>query len=299
MVLKQVAYSITHNEYIWIRQEVAELRDNCPATGELHDLFISANAFLNTEGGDIFIGILDDEDNNCFVFKGYDYSNEEQLKLLPWAFADSAGAPVDLSGIIDFEMVPFLDGKVLAIHIQAVPEDIRPVYYRNTAWERLPSGNRKLAKGTAAETTDTGDSKIIMAAGAGAEQKPQDETIDETIEAETIVATDTGEAPAPAQPHTAFLISVFGSDFISLQPESKQLLSYIYDVNGKQIQPDLEELAHRLTAINNANTTLLPITEKTARKTIQLLEKNRFLVRRKGTGFSINTDYQLVQNLFS
>ena len=81
-ILQHIAYSIANDEYVWTDQEKVAIKDNSHIAGEWSDLFISVNAFLNTNGGAIIIGIKDDEDHNKFIFNGFDARNESKLRSL-------------------------------------------------------------------------------------------------------------------------------------------------------------------------------------------------------------------------
>lgn len=302
-ILQHIAYSIANDEYVWTDQEKVAIKDNSHIAGGWSDLFISVNAFLNTNGGAIIIGIRDDEDNNKFEFSGFDSRNESKLRLLVTEFTNISGQPQDISEYIRFEIVPFLNAEVVVVYIDPLPDDSKYTYYKGNAYQRLVSGDARIP-GTKASLPDE-----FPVALPAAEEEP-------VVAEEPEVVAEEEEQPLPAEPEeieevkpvfqepfSGELITIFGSDYISLEPDLKQLLAYIYERNnhpGADKFPNADEIGEKIWLLKGgAGTPVeLDMHKKKIKKTLFLMEKNDMLIRIKAQ-YRINTGYQVVKNLFN
>ncbi len=293
-ILQHIAYSIANNEYVWTDQERIAIKDNGHFAGEWSDLYISANAFLNTSGGNIIIGIKDDEDNNRYVFNGFDDRNEPKLQTLVHQFTDIQGNAVDITEYIHFEKVPFQTGEVMALQVDALPESLRPVCYKGYAYQRSVSGDLKIP-GIKINQPESEAPQALR------ESAPSEEPLD--------AAKDETPAPPAEENETVFqkaysaeLINIFGTDYISLDPELKLMLSYIYErglINNKKY-PEADEIGNRLWQIKNREDNKIEqdLHRKKIKKALFLLEKNDMIIRIKAQ-YRINKDYVVVRNLFN
>lgn len=302
-ILQHIAYSIANDEYVWTDQEKVAIKDNSHVAGEWSDLFISVNAFLNTNGGAIIIGIRDDEDNNKFVFNGFDARNESKLRLLVAEFTDADGNARDISDYIRFDIVPFLNGEVVVVYIDPLPDDAKYAYYKGNAYQRLVSGDHKIpgAKANVADEpvlTETFiEEEIIPVAEQAAIEEPIIEPEEESEQPED------DAQPAFQQLYSAELITIFGSDYISLEPDLKQMLAYIYERNndmGANKYPNGDDISARLWELKGGlgSAVELEMHKKKTKKTLFLMEKNDMIIRIKAQ-YRINTGYEVVKNLFN
>ena len=286
-LLQDIAYSITSNEYVWTDPEKTAITDNCHIAGDCANVFINANALLNTKGGTIIIGILDDESSKRYIFTAFDPRNDEKLKLIPYSFTDADGEPADLSEYFDFELSPFLTGNVLVIYVYPTGSQNK-YYYKGIAYERLASGNNKRLFPTADAT--------------GAEIASVADAIDaETIEA---VEKDPGNnAPAAMKLYSTELITLFGADYISLEPDFKELLAFIYEWNLNEreaIKP--EEICYRLWTMKGIPNTPAEyaLYVMKMKKALTRLEKDGLLLQgNRKQQHLLNKNYTASTNLFS
>jgi hypothetical protein len=104
--------------------------------------------------------------------------------------------------------------------------------------------------------------------------------------------------------YSAELISLFGSDYISLEPDYKQMLSYIYERNHLEqpIYPLLMDICSDLWVIRgevNAPNAF-ELYQLQVKKILASMEKTGFVARYKGKqGYKVNTTYEVVKNLFN
>jgi ATP-dependent DNA helicase RecG len=138
---------IKNNTYEEVETEKIEIK-NLSTGSEWKELYTSACAFLNSNGGIIVIGIK--EINNVTVdkhykFSNFSYENENKLKEIGKQFTDKSGNKKDLSIYFpEYEIRDFLNGKVAVIYIEKLPEDEKFVYYNKTAFKRVLTGDHKL-----------------------------------------------------------------------------------------------------------------------------------------------------------
>ncbi|ASU35666.1 ATP-binding protein [Mucilaginibacter xinganensis] len=144
-ILQQIEYCIHNNEFLIIENEKVEIKDNSHNNSEWTEVFKTANAYLNTNGGIIIVGILEDKKNKRYIFKGFDFNNEDKLKTIKDAYIDDYGAKKDISEYLHYETRQFLDGQLLVIYIDGLPDDEKYIYYGGSAYERLISGDHKLS----------------------------------------------------------------------------------------------------------------------------------------------------------
>lgn len=147
-LLNKIEQSIRDNVYQSFESEAIELKDL--STGEnWKELYKTVNAFLNTRGGIVIIGIKENPANNTIKFTGYNDKNEPKLKELPKIFSDENEAKLDLSEYINpenFQIRQFLDGKVAIINVEKLPEERKFAYYDKIAYHRMLTGDHQLSK---------------------------------------------------------------------------------------------------------------------------------------------------------
>ncbi len=147
-ILNVIESSIQNNAFEKIETDRLELKDLSRGT-EWVELYKTINAFLNSKGGIVVIGIKEDEKNQKFKFTDFNYHIEERLKDLPKEFTDEFGNKLDLKEYVNpnlIEIVPFLTGRVCLIFIEKLPEDKKYVFYKGNAYERRLTGDHKLTK---------------------------------------------------------------------------------------------------------------------------------------------------------
>jgi len=167
-ILQQIEFYIQNNDFAIIENEKVELKDNSHNNSEWTEVFKTANAYLNTNGGIIIIGVYEDKKNQKYVFKGFDFNNEDKTKTIKDSYYDDHGAKKDVSEYIHYETKPFLNGILLIIYVDALPDDEKYLYYNNHAYERLITGDHKITenkilsqKEYKAELIDTRELRIV------------------------------------------------------------------------------------------------------------------------------------------
>ena len=285
-ILQHIAYSIANNEYVWTDQEKVAIKDNCHVADEWRDLYTSICAYLNTNGGVILIGIHDDEPNSRYVFSGFDSRNRAKLSQLFSEFTDSNNEIADVREYVRFEATSFMSGEIMVVHVDQLPDSAKPVFYKGQAYQRTTSGDSRLP-------------------GAIQLKVPEDDIPAEPVSEDASTVTAEDDVPVKKavfqQLYSAELINIFGPDYISLDPDLKVMMSYIYECNksAEAFYPDADDVCNRLWDINGSGNNLeQELHKKKTKKTLFLLEKNEMIIRIKAR-YRVNTDYIVVRNLFN
>ena len=145
-ILKQLEECLTTGIYKPLETDKIELKD-LSGGDEWKELYKSACAFLNTQGGIIIIGVK--ETNTAYQFHGFNANNENKLKELPKQFTNDSGHAINLSEFIRpdlFEILDFMNGRVCIVYVEKLPEDKKYVLYNGEAYERKLTGDHKIKK---------------------------------------------------------------------------------------------------------------------------------------------------------
>ncbi|WP_127128682.1 helix-turn-helix domain-containing protein [Pseudoflavitalea rhizosphaerae] len=147
-ILKKINECIENETFKEVETDKIELKDL--STGDnWKELYKSVNAFLNTNGGIVIIGINEAKDKSKYTFRGFNPNNESKLKELPGLFTSDEGKPLDLSDFIRtdlFEIVDFRDGRVCIVPIEKLPDDKKYVLFEGNAYERKLTGDHKITR---------------------------------------------------------------------------------------------------------------------------------------------------------
>ena len=142
-ILQKLENCIGSQTYEPIETEKLEIKDLSNST-DWSELYKSVNAFLNTQGGIVIIGIKEDSKNKQYKFTGFSPNNEPKIKELPKQFTSNEKKEINLSEYIrpeTMELRPFLTGHICLIFVEKLPEDQKYVYYKEKAYERQMTGD--------------------------------------------------------------------------------------------------------------------------------------------------------------
>jgi len=142
-ILVQIEACITQGKYAVIETDKVELKDF--SGGVSAELYRSACAFLNAEGGMIIIGVHESEKERRYSFKGYNPQIENALKELPKQFRNQQNQPLDLSlSFPAYEIRDFMGGKICVVYVEKLDEEQKYVFYKGEAYKRKITGDHKL-----------------------------------------------------------------------------------------------------------------------------------------------------------
>ncbi len=144
--LSRIETALVDGKYEPVETDRFELK-SCPATGgEWKQIAKSVNAFLNTRGGIVIIGIKEEHPptGKRLVFTGYREDAEENIKALAKRFTDKDGRPVDLSICFPEPQIrDFHTGRIAILHVDELPADEKYCYYDGKSYKRLLTGDHE------------------------------------------------------------------------------------------------------------------------------------------------------------
>lgn len=147
-VLQRLAQLIRDSSFEPLESDTLEIKPVPGDGGSWRERHKSANAFLNTRGGLLLLGIAERGQGAArrYEFTGYSESAEEKLKELPALFADRQGRALDLREQFPrWELREFLHGRVAVVWIDELPADQKYAFYRGTAFKRVLTGDHTLS----------------------------------------------------------------------------------------------------------------------------------------------------------
>lgn len=147
IILTQLEDCLTTNTFRELETDKIELKD-LSGGDDWKEMYKSACAFLNTQGGMIVIGVKEKNAKSGYQFQGFRADNENKLKELPKQFTTDNGQAVDLSEYIRpdlFEIREFMTGRICIVYIEKLPEDKKYVQWNGNAWERKLTGDHKIS----------------------------------------------------------------------------------------------------------------------------------------------------------
>jgi ATP-dependent DNA helicase RecG len=148
-VLAKLEQALQSGTYEPVETHLLELKPVPPTNAEWREIKKSVNAFLNTRGGIVILGISEMQDSKAssqkrLVFSGYKESAEPQLKEVANAFTDKTGKRLDLSKYFPYPQIRDFHGGHLAIlFVDELPADEKFCFFDGVSYKRLLTGDHK------------------------------------------------------------------------------------------------------------------------------------------------------------
>ncbi len=144
LILQKLESLVRQQKFEELESDTIEIKPVPPDRGDWKERYKSANAFLNTRGGILILGVKEEGrgENRKYTFTGYDPKAENTIRELAKGFTDQDGRPVDLS--VNFprpEILSFMDGNIALVFVDELPSDQKYCYYAGTAYTRHLTGD--------------------------------------------------------------------------------------------------------------------------------------------------------------
>ena len=107
--LQKLETSIKSGSYEHVENDEIELKDNSHDASEWTEVYKTTNAFLNTEGGIIVIGVKENTKTGSYLVTGFNFANEEKTKDIRNVFTDENNIAKPVGDLIHFETKSFFD----------------------------------------------------------------------------------------------------------------------------------------------------------------------------------------------
>lgn len=143
-LLSRLAYMVNQEQFEELESDTIEIK-SCPSTTQdWTERYKSVNAFLNTRGGLVILGIKEIGQGAArrYVFSGYDAACEPKLLEVRRAFTDREMRAQDLTEFLPPpELHQFLDGRIAIQRVDELPVQQRFVFFKGAAYKRLLTGD--------------------------------------------------------------------------------------------------------------------------------------------------------------
>ena len=144
-ILSKIESCIHNRIYEAVETEKVELKPTPANLASSKSIIESINAFLNTDGGIVIVGIYDNQKKKEYEIKGYIEDFEGVIKSFPFIFTDEDRNKMDLTEYLKFEIIDFIDDRICAIYVDKLPEDLKFMFYKGEAWERRLTGDHLIS----------------------------------------------------------------------------------------------------------------------------------------------------------
>lgn len=148
-LLARLTTAIQSGRFVELETEGIEIKPVPTQGAEWNELNKSVNAFLNTSGGILILGIREEGkgDQRHYVFSGWKEYAEPNVKQIPRSFTNRQGVVEDLQDCFPPVVLrDFLDGRVAIVFVEELAADRKYVFYKGTAYKRSLTGDHKISQ---------------------------------------------------------------------------------------------------------------------------------------------------------
>ncbi len=147
-ILLQLTELIQQGRFVELETEWLEIKPVPAEGGEWKERHKSVNAFLNTRGGILILGVKEEGTGSArrYVVTGWKDHAEPNLKEFPRLFTDRKGVKQDLGDCFPPMEIRTLSGQRIAIvYVDELAADRKFVFSNGTAYRRFLTGDHKLS----------------------------------------------------------------------------------------------------------------------------------------------------------
>lgn len=146
-ILLKLADLIQQGRFVELETEWLEIKPVPVDGGEWKERHKSVNAFLNTRGGIIILGVKEEGTGPArrYVLSGWKDHAEPNLKEFPRLFADRKGVKQDLNDCFPpMELRTLLGERIAIVYVDELAADRKFVFLNGTAYRRFLTGDHKI-----------------------------------------------------------------------------------------------------------------------------------------------------------
>jgi predicted HTH transcriptional regulator len=146
-ILNKLADLIQQGRFVELETEWLEIKPVPVDGGEWKERHKSVNAFLNTRGGILILGVREEGAGLArrYVLSGWNDHAEPKLKEFPRLFTDRKGVKQDLNDCFPpMELRTVLGERVAIVYVDELAADRKFVFLNGTAYRRILTGDHKI-----------------------------------------------------------------------------------------------------------------------------------------------------------
>lgn len=147
-ILNKLADLITQGRFVELETEGLEIKPVPADGGEWKERHKSVNAFLNTRGGILILGVKENGTGAArrYVLSEWKDHAEPNLKEFPRLFTDRKGVQQDLADCFPpMEIKTLLGKRVAVVYVDELVADRKFVFLNGTAYRRILTGDHKIS----------------------------------------------------------------------------------------------------------------------------------------------------------
>lgn len=146
-ILNKLADLITQGRFVELETEGLEIKPVPAEGGEWKERHKTVNAFLNTRGGIVILGVKEEGTGAArrYVLSEWKEHAEPNLKDFPRLFTDRKGVKLDLGDCFPpMEIRTLLGKRVAVVYVDELAADRKFVFLNGTAYRRILTGDHKI-----------------------------------------------------------------------------------------------------------------------------------------------------------
>ena len=146
-ILLKLAELIQQGRFLELETEGLEIKPVPVDGGEWKERHKSVNAFLNTRGGILILGVKEEGTGPArrYVLSGWKDHAEPNLKEFPRLFADRKGVKQDLNDCFPpMELRTLLGERIAIVYVDELAADRKFVFLNGSAYKRILTGDHKV-----------------------------------------------------------------------------------------------------------------------------------------------------------
>ncbi len=146
-ILLKLADMIQQGRFVELETEWLEIKPVPVDGGEWKERHKSVNAFLNTRGGIVILGVKEEGTgpSRRYALSGWKDHAEPNLKEFPRLFTDRKGVKQDLNDCFPpMELRTLLGERIAIVYVDEMAADRKFVFLNGTAYRRILTGDHKI-----------------------------------------------------------------------------------------------------------------------------------------------------------